>query len=129
MDFDYPAEEDASQDAGPVIWDRSGMMDRLMDDEELVEEILNEFMLDLPEQVEQFERVLAEEDPYQVGRHSHQIKGMAANVGAEALRELAYELEKAGDAGDMELIRRKVSTLSAILDKTQATIRRHLDGA
>ena len=129
MDSDFSAEEDASPNAGPVIWDLSGMMGRLMNDEELVDEVLKEFMLDLPKQVEQLERLIAEEDPYQVGRRSHQIKGMAANVGAEALRERAYELEKAGTAGDMELIRRKVSTLSAILEETQSVIRRHLDAS
>ncbi|MFP4157803.1 MAG: Hpt domain-containing protein [Opitutales bacterium] len=119
-------QQDQSNDAAPVVWDRAGMMDRLMEDEELVDAVLQEFLLDLPDQVEQLQRSVREEDPSQVGRRAHCIKGMAANVGAEALRAFAYELEQAGDAGDMGLIRRGIAALPALCEETQAVIRQHL---
>jgi HPt (histidine-containing phosphotransfer) domain-containing protein len=123
------SQHDESSDAGPVVWDQAGMMDRLMEDEELVHAVLQEFMLDLPSQVERLQRRVREEDPYQVGRQAHAIKGMAANAGAEAVRAVAYDLEQAGDAGDMELIRRRIAALPALCEEIQSVLRQHLGEA
>jgi len=39
------------------------------------------------------------------------MKGSAANVGGEALRDAAWEVEQAGKAGDMARVARWVSEL------------------
>ena len=36
-----------------------------------------------------------------MGRHAHSIKGASANVCAEALREVASQIETAGKEGDL----------------------------
>jgi HPt (histidine-containing phosphotransfer) domain-containing protein len=37
-------------------------------------------------------------------RQAHSIRGAAANVGGESLRELAAEMEKAADAGNWRFV-------------------------
>ena len=43
----------------------------------------------------------AQQDTEGVWEQAHKIKGAAANVGAEALRSVALEVEQAAKAGDM----------------------------
>ena len=45
-------------------------------------------------------------------QQSHRIKGASANVGGEALREAAFEMEKAGRAGDMEALMSRLPDLT-----------------
>ena len=42
---------------------------------------------------------------------AHSIKGASANVGGEALREVALEMETAAKAGDMELLTSRMPEL------------------
>ncbi|MGA3347086.1 MAG: Hpt domain-containing protein [Terracidiphilus sp.] len=46
-----------------------------------------------------------------VSKQVHKMKGSAANVGGEALRDAAWEVEQAGKAGDMARVARWVSEL------------------
>jgi HPt (histidine-containing phosphotransfer) domain-containing protein len=77
------------------VFDRAGFLDRLMGDEEIAEKIVEVFLDDIPKQIESLKQALAVCDPETAQRVAHSIKGAAANVGGEALRELAAQVEKA----------------------------------
>ena len=93
------------QGVSPVTWAREGMLGRLMGDVELAGAILQRFLGDLPRQMEALRRYLEAGDVAGAERQVHTIKGAAANVGGEALRALAAELEKAAKSGDLESLK------------------------
>ena len=94
-----PAESPA-----PVVFDRQGMMERLMNDEDLARVATQSFLSDIPNQIAALRHNLELSDLNGVSRLAHSVKGAAANVGGEALRALAFEMEKAGQMGDMNFV-------------------------
>jgi HPt (histidine-containing phosphotransfer) domain-containing protein len=94
-------------DEGQVkeVFDRAGLLDRVMGDEELADEIVQDFLRDAPSHVATLESLIAGADPQGAGLQAHFIKGAAATVGAGALWALALEMEKAGKAGDLDALR------------------------
>jgi len=59
------------------------------------------YLGDAEERLSAIEKALLEGDAIRVQREAHTIKGASANVGASALAELAYSLEKAGKDGEL----------------------------
>ena len=95
------------------VFDRASMMARLMDDEELVRAVAESFLRDIPLQVEALRCHLEAGDAPSAERQAHTIKGASANVGGEALSAVAFEMEKAGKAGNLDAI-------SALMDELRA---------
>jgi PAS domain S-box-containing protein len=89
----------------PPVFDRAGMMARLLGDDQLAAVVIRGFLAEVPELILTLKRCLAAADTDGVRSGAHSIKGAAANVGGEALRAAAYETEKAGQAGDVDSIR------------------------
>ena len=79
-------------------------MRRLGGDEDLAAEIHRAFLGDLPRQLRMLEDLVDRGEAEEAGLRAHTIKGAAANVGAEALREAAWEMEQAGRRGDGEAL-------------------------
>jgi PAS domain S-box-containing protein len=94
---------EAAASAGPekVVFDRAGVVARLMDDEDLARTVAEGFLEDIPRQIEVLRRCLDASDADGATRQAHTIKGASANVGGEALRAVALEMEKAAQAGDL----------------------------
>jgi PAS domain S-box-containing protein len=93
-----------SQSQIPPVFDQEGMSSRLMGDEELMSEVIAEFLFDTPKQIEALRLLIDLKDTKEAGRKAHTIKGAASNVGGEAMRAVAYELEQAGIGGDLEVL-------------------------
>ena len=79
-------------------------MQRLMDDLPLAKMICESFCQDIPQQIELLKQQLIEGDIATATRQIHSIKGASANVGGEALRALAIEMEHLGHKGDLEAL-------------------------
>ena len=77
------------------------MLARLMDDEDLARIVAAAFVADIPSQIEALRRCLDAGDAPGAVRIAHAIKGASANVGGEALRAVALEMENAAGAGDL----------------------------
>ncbi len=115
-----PAERDAappesrpSPPDSPPVFDRAGMMARLMDDEDLAGAVVRGFLEEMPNEIETLKRCLIAGDAAGARRQAHSIKGASANVGAEALRAVAVEAEKAGQAGDLTAIKARMPDLES----------------
>ena len=85
-----------------IVWDKATMLERLMDDEDLVRTIISGFIGDIPNQIEKLDQFLENGDIPGVDRQAHTIKGAASNVGGDALQEIAFAIEKAGKAGKLD---------------------------
>lgn len=86
----------------PVVFDRAGFADRMMNDEEFMQDVARAFLLDMPGQIADLRNQIERGDAREAGRRAHQIKGAAANVGGEAMRGVATAMEDAGRDGDLE---------------------------
>ena len=127
------AKQDASQreeatvsDIEPAqnIFDKAGLLDRLMGDQELANEILGEFLEDVPRKFTALKEALDNGDAPSVQLQAHTIKGQSANVGGEALRETAFEIEKAGKTGDLETVKARMTELEAQFDRLKEAMNR-----
>lgn len=93
------------------VFDREGMSSRLLGDEELMSAVIAEFLMDTPRQIAALRVLIDLKDATAAGRKAHLIKGSASNVGGEAMRAVAYELEQAGKGGDLEVLAAGVDDL------------------
>ncbi len=109
---DSPKVEEGHEPS-PVVFDRAGMLERLMGDEELAGELIEPFLADMPGQIEALRDYLEAGDAAGAERQAHTIKGAAANLGGEVLGALAFEMEKAGKAGDLDSVTARLDELDA----------------
>jgi CheY-like chemotaxis protein/HPt (histidine-containing phosphotransfer) domain-containing protein len=111
------------------VWDREGMLERVMGDQELVENIIEVFVDDIPLQIEKLRGYLDAQDAHQVEHRAHTIKGAAANVGGEALKDVARAIEQAGRNEDLGAARASMAELEVQFATLDGIIRAYLAGA
>jgi PAS domain S-box-containing protein len=79
--------------SGLPVWDRAGLVDRMMGDNGVVQMLMDVFLEHFPAQLQVLRAALDAGDSRACERAAHAIKGGAANVGAEQLREMAASIE------------------------------------
>jgi two-component system sensor histidine kinase/response regulator len=82
-----------------------------MDDEDLARTVIEAFLDDVPKQIEALRGYLKTGDAPGAERQAHTIKGASANLGGEALRAVAFGMEKAAKAGDLEYVTARLPEL------------------
>ncbi len=110
-------------DAAATVFDRTGMMARLMGDETLAAKVVNSFLTDIPCQLQALKEQLQYGDVARSERSAHCIKGAAANVGGEQVRRVASELEKAAKARNLEGAKAYAANLEAEFDRLRAAMK------
>jgi CheY-like chemotaxis protein/HPt (histidine-containing phosphotransfer) domain-containing protein len=90
--------------AEATVFDKAGMMVRMMDDEDLARTVAGGFLEDIPKQIELLKNFLEAGDGPGTARQAHSIKGASANVGGEALRAVAFAMEQEAKAGDLKSV-------------------------
>ena len=93
------------------VFDRAEQLRRLDGDEELIKEVVQAFLEDIPNKLVELNELLDKQDPQAISRHAHSIKGAAGNAGAAAMREIAFNLEQAGKKADWIQIKKLSSEL------------------
>jgi len=83
------------------IFDKHSFLDRLLGDEDLAKEIIKGFIEDSLRQIGTIKEAFDNKDTNVIHRQAHALKGAAANISATALKELAYQIEIAGETEDM----------------------------
>ena len=126
-----PAAVSDGQEAELPVFDRAGLLARLMGDEELMRMVVEGFLEEIPTEIEALRGCLASGDATGALRGVHTIKGASANVGGEALRAAALETERAGQAGGMNAIIARVPNLESQLARLSEAMRNFagLEGA
>jgi CheY-like chemotaxis protein/HPt (histidine-containing phosphotransfer) domain-containing protein len=106
------------------IFDKAGLMERVMDDEELAQSLIDVFLDDIPTQIEILKGHLDAGDLSGAEHQSHTIKGASANVGGEALRAVSFEMEKAAKAGNLEAVRSLLPEMVSQFGKLKDELRK-----
>ena len=95
------------------------------DDEELIAEILGDYVEPATANVAEIEAAFAAEDTAAVGAAAHKLKSSSRAVGANALADLCFELEKAGKDGDAARVSALMPELApaakSVFDSIQGT--------
>jgi CheY-like chemotaxis protein/HPt (histidine-containing phosphotransfer) domain-containing protein len=117
-------EKDASHSL--LIFDRAGMMTRLMDNEKLARTVVEGFIEDIPLQIEALRGYLETGDAVSAERQAHTIKGASANVGGESLRAAALEMEKLLKAGDINAINACLTELKKQFDLLSQAMKKEM---
>ena len=121
-----PAAPPAAVESDPEsIFDRAVLLDRLDGDEALCKEIIGDFRQDIPVQLKRLAKAREDGDAGLVALLAHAIKSAAANVEARVMRDLAYEIELAGNQEEIDRagsligrLEKEFETLAAVWGKT-----------
>ena len=102
---------DSDQVQEVAVFDRAGLMARLMDDEDMARVLVKGFLEDFPGEFSALKEYLEAGDATGARYKAHSIKGAAANVSAEVLRAVAYKMEMDGAAGNLDTIKASMTEL------------------
>ncbi|MDY6990858.1 MAG: response regulator [Thermodesulfobacteriota bacterium] len=102
------------------VFDRAGLLERTMGDQDFAQEIVEAFFEDVPRQIADLKECLNNGDGSMVQQHAHTIKGASSNVGGLALQATAARIEAAGKMGNLEEVASLVSQLDQGLEVLKA---------
>ncbi|MCK4814326.1 Hpt domain-containing protein, partial [bacterium] len=83
------------------VFDKASLVARFMGDEDFVNEIMNNFIEEVPRQVTALKEAMNNGDTSMISHQAHTLKGAASIVSALALQEIAAQIETAVEAGDL----------------------------
>ncbi len=122
-------EESVADDGGfeeklnqTVVFDRQDLNNRLMGDKEGVKTILEVWLKDMPPLINSLGESVEQCDYSQISYIAHQVKGAAANIGANTLRFSAQRLENAVNGKSAESIDRLFRDIREQFEKAKALI-------
>ena len=107
---------------GFLTFDRKGLLERLDNDSDLVKMICEAFLGDMPKQIKLLKEFLDLGNIEDSTRIAHTIKGACANIGGKTVQNIAFDMEKAGNIGDLMRMRRNINKLEDEFDHLKKEI-------
>lgn len=107
-----------------MLFDRAELLEHFDGDEEFIKSILEDALTEIPKEVEALKNLCAGDDPEAIRHLAHTIKGMAANLCTEELRDLALQIETAAKNNDPLSARSLLSKLEQTTSMTIEAIRK-----
>jgi HPt (histidine-containing phosphotransfer) domain-containing protein len=101
-------------------WNKSFALEQTAGDEELLEELLVLFKDSSAADYAQLQQAVANGDADAVMRAAHSLKGAAASLGVEGIRQLAYEMETDSRNDSVSVAREKLMAMGELLAQLQA---------
>jgi HPt (histidine-containing phosphotransfer) domain-containing protein len=98
-------------------------LEMLGGDMDLLREVVEMFLTDLPNKLEELRTGIAQSDPDKVRRVAHSLKGAAANIAAEDVRSSAFEIEQLASNGDLDSVVTRVPELERRIQALVEAIR------
>jgi PAS domain S-box-containing protein len=112
----------AGSEDEPPVFDKTGFLSRVMDDEELMQVIITAFLEDAPRQLASLGTMLENGDLTAASRAAHSLKGASANVGGERVRQAAALVETAIKNNDLEAARKHGVVLANELERLKTAM-------
>jgi HPt (histidine-containing phosphotransfer) domain-containing protein len=108
------------------IFDRSVALHHTGDDADILQQILHMFLEQGPERMALVESALARGELKDLEREAHGLKGAAATLGMEQLRQAAYAVERLAAGGSLEGAAPGVAAMRVAMDAALTAVRREL---
>ncbi|MBI4804700.1 MAG: response regulator [Desulfovibrio sp.] len=122
---DATSQEDSL--AGSSILNEQWLLDKARGNRDFLKKLFAVFVDQQPAKLAEMRQALAEGDLKEVSFMAHTLKGGAATMGAEVLKDRAYELEKASKSGDADLVERELDALQLEMEETVQAMRQFMD--
>jgi signal transduction histidine kinase/DNA-binding response OmpR family regulator len=107
----------------PAVFNRDAFLHRMMNDKNLARLIIDEFLKDMPIQIDRLRSLVEQGNTLEAGLQAHKIKGAVANIGGELLWEIAFRMEASGQSGEIEALVEDLPKVEFQFDRLQALIR------
>lgn len=101
-------------------WNKAFALEQTAGDEELLEELLVLFKDSSAADYAQLQQAVTNGNADGVMRAAHSLKGAAASLGIEGIRQLAYKIETDGRNGSIEVAREQLTAMGDLLTQLQA---------
>jgi HPt (histidine-containing phosphotransfer) domain-containing protein len=88
--------------SGPKVFDRHELRRRLEGDEQVIQLVIDTFVTDVRQLLPELRQALKIKDAVMIRQLGHALKGITASICAEAMHEVAIQIETAGACGDMK---------------------------
>lgn len=102
------------------IFDRDELMERIGNDEELMEQLIDLFLEDYPKRMAEIETGLSEKESEKVRKAAHTLKGMSGNLAFHQVYHTAKNLENTA-------LEKKMDESEHLFKKLQLDIARVLE--
>lgn len=119
----YPANEIKNMESR-ITFNKSLLMNRVMNDNVIFETVIKAFLEDSPEQIALLVKYTEATDFNSAKKMLHTIKGTAGNIGADELYELAADMEKLPIFGEFK---EKVLTFMNKYKKLETILKKELE--
>ncbi|MCC7043974.1 MAG: Hpt domain-containing protein [Acidobacteria bacterium] len=113
----------------PWHFDRAAALVRLDDDEDLLRDIIQQFVSDAPASLSAIEAAIQQGDAPALRDAAHALKGAAGYLAADDLCVAAQELEGFGRSCQVEAARSAWPRFAALAHEVLTTLRANLPGA
>ncbi len=100
-------------------WDREFALEQAAEDTELLEELIEIFKKSCKSDFETIEKGIAAGESERVSAAAHSIKGAAASLGIEAIRDIALAIESDSRQGSLETAQERYRELEDLLQLLQ----------
>jgi PAS domain S-box-containing protein len=120
-----PSVPTGTTDDATQVFDPASVLLRLEGDRELAQIVFEAFLEDLPAQIQALKDFVKCGDAPGSARIAHSIRGASASVGGECLRNVAFEMEKSADAGNLQPVARNMADLELQFRRLQDAMKVH----
>ena len=120
---DIPPQDDKYRGSDPKadIFNKPALLDRMMSDNKLAEKIMDTFLEDIHRRVIIIKQALGSGDAHTISAQAHTIRNSSSSIGATALAEVAYQIEVAGQWGNLI----KIGSLVSKIDEYSEILKIH----
>jgi CheY-like chemotaxis protein/HPt (histidine-containing phosphotransfer) domain-containing protein len=119
--------ESIGDKSADVVFDAPAFGHRLMDDLSLQQQVATNFIADMPGQLANLQQAAASQDAEVIAALAHKIKGAAANMAAERMREIALELELAAKYGEISKAEEQAQALYDAFEQLTEVLKQALE--
>lgn len=100
-----------------LLWNRAFALEQTAGDEELLKELLDLFRDSSVADYTQLQQAVAAGDAAGVVRAAHSLKGAAASLGIEGIRQLAFDMEADGRNNSVIVAQEKLVLMGEMLEQ------------
>jgi HPt (histidine-containing phosphotransfer) domain-containing protein len=108
------------------VFDEKELLDRVDNDWDFLADTIEMLSSDGPALMTEIQRALDSNNPAELSRASHTLKGMISNFCAPAAQASAFEVEKLGKSGDLTSAPPALAALQTNLDALIADLNEFL---
>jgi len=101
-------EKPESEYNNKLIFDMDSLMERIIDDKELAIELLNIFIEEIPQMIDDIQGAIEKGDMKVVKEIAHKMKGSAGNLSAEEIRKVALNFEKVSNYDEYVILLQEI---------------------